>query len=180
MNEPTLKEKVVLDLHTINAIKFGKFKLKSGIISPYYLDLRLLVSYPHLLELVADVFWEKLRIIYYDVVVGVPYTALPISTVLVLKHTQSMILLRKERKEYGTGQLLEGEYHEGQKAVIVDDVITNGESKLISIQALEEVGIKVHDVVVLLDRGQGGPELLAKKGYRCHSILHVDEVFKIL
>lgn len=175
-----LKEKLVLDLHIINAIKFGSFKLKSGITSPYYFDLRLLVSYPHLLELVADVFWEKLRVLYFDIVVGVPYTALPISTVLVLKHTQSMVLIRKEKKEYGTSQMIEGEYHKGQIAVIVDDVITNGDSKLTTIKLLEDAGIEVKDIVVLLNRDQGGPEVLAKLGYRCHSILDIDQVFSIL
>ncbi len=179
-HSPDIKEKLILDLHTINAIKFGKFKLKSGLISPYYLDLRLLVSYPHLLELVADVFWETMRVLYYDIVVGVPYTALPISTVLVLKHTQSMVLIRKEKKDYGTGQMIEGEYHKGQIAVIVDDVITNGDSKLKTIKLLEDEGIMVKDIVVLLDRGQGGPELLRRRGYRCHAILNVEDVFEIL
>ncbi len=180
MFETNIKEKLILDLHTIGAVKFGEFKLKSGVLSPYYFDLRLLVSYPHLLELIADVFWEKLRVLYFDIVVGVPYTALPISTVLVLKHTQSMILIRKEKREHGTGKMIEGEYHKGQIAAIVDDVITNGESKLNIIKILEDAEIIVKDIVVLLDRGQGGPELLAKLGYRCHYILDVEEVFSIL
>lgn len=180
MTDSLAIEKLILDLHTIKAIKFGEFKLKSGIMSPYYMDLRLLVSYPHLLELVADVFWEKMRVLYFDIVVGVPYTALPISTVLVLKHTQSMVLLRKEKKDYGTGQMIEGEYHKGQIAVIVDDVITNGDSKLTTIKLLETNGIIVKDVVVLLDRGQGGPELLEKNAYTCHSIMNVEDVFRIL
>ncbi|MDP3940696.1 MAG: orotate phosphoribosyltransferase [bacterium] len=180
MYDSTLKEKLVLDLHTVDAIKFGKFKLKSGIISPYYFDLRRLVSYPHLLELVADVFWERLRVLSFDIIAGVPYTALPIATVIVVKHTQYMILVRKEKKEYGTGQQIEGEYHKGQHAVIVDDVITNGESKFAVIKVIEEAGIIVKDIVVLLDRGQGGPELLARAGYKCHSILDVQEVFDIL
>src|SRR3989344_5036593 len=136
MIEPSLKNQLILDLYTIKAIKFGEFKLKSGILSPYYLDLRVLVSYPYILQLVSDVLWEKMRVLYFDVVVGVPYTAIPIATTIGLKHEQSMIFVRKERKDYGTKKLIEGEYHKGQKAIIVDDVITNGESKLLTIKPL--------------------------------------------
>ena len=180
MIEPSLKDQLILDLYTIKAIKFGEFKLKSGILSPYYLDLRVLVSYPHILRLVSDVFWEKMRVLYFDVIVGVPYTAIPIATTIGLKHEQSMIFVRKERKDYGTKKLIEGEYHKGQKAIIVDDVITNGESKLLTIKPLEDEGLTVEDIVVLVDREQGGPELLRKKGYRCHPLYVVHDIFKTL
>lgn len=180
MRDLTLREQLILDLHTINAIKFGEFKLKSGVISPYYLDLRVLVSYPYILELIADVFWEKLRVLYFDVIVGVPYTAIPIATTIGVKHKQSMVFVRKERKEYGTKKLIEGYYHAGQKALVVDDVITNGDSKLMVIKPLEEEGLTVDDVVVLVDRGQGGPALLRKEGYNCHAIYTIDEIFKTL
>jgi uridine monophosphate synthetase len=174
------QERLILDLHTIGAIKFGGFKLKSGIISPYYFDLRLLVSYPYLLELVSDVFWEKLRILNFDVLVGVPYTAMPIATAIGLKHTQNMIFVRKEVKGYGTKKMIEGDYHKGQKAVVIDDVITNGESKLETISPLEKEGLVIEDIVVLIDRGQGGPQLLSKHGYKCHSIFTLEDIFKIL
>ncbi|KKS80654.1 MAG: hypothetical protein UV54_C0001G0004 [Candidatus Beckwithbacteria bacterium GW2011_GWA2_43_10] len=175
-----IKEQLILDLFTVKAIKFGKFKLKSGIISPYYLDLRVLVSYPFLLELTADVFWEKLRVLNFDVIVGVPYTAIPIATAISLKHNQSMIFVRKERKDYGTKKLIEGDYHRGQKGLIIDDVITNGESKLDTTKPLKEEGLIVEDIVVLVDRGQGGLELLKKHGYNCHIIFNMKEVFEIL
>ncbi len=180
MQEPTLKEQLILDLHTVSAVKFGKFKLKSGIISPYYLDLRVLVSYPHLLQLTSDVFWEKLRVLYFDVIAGVPYTAIPIATAVGVGHMQTMIFVRKERKDHGTKKLIEGEYHNGQKILLVDDVITNGESKLETIKTIEEAGLKVEYIVVLVDRGQGGPELLKKLGYKCISIYNTEQIFEIL
>lgn len=174
------KEQLILDLHTINAVKFGEFKLKSGIISPYYLDLRMLVSYPHILELVADVFWQKLRVLNFDVIVGVPYTGIPIATAISLKQNHTMIFVRKEKKDYGTKKLIEGEFHKNQIALILDDVITNGESKIETIKILEEEGLEVKDIVVLVDRQQGGPELLKRAGYNCHIIYAVDEIFAIL
>ncbi|KKR34056.1 MAG: hypothetical protein UT63_C0007G0011 [Candidatus Gottesmanbacteria bacterium GW2011_GWC2_39_8] len=176
----TLKERLILDLFTINAIKFGDFKLKSGTMSPFYLDLRVLVSYPYLLELTANVFWGEMRVFYFDVIVGVPYTAIPIATTIALKQNQHMIFVRKERKDHGTGRLIEGDFHTGQKAILLDDVITNGESKFETIKPLEDAGLKVEDVIILLDRGQGGVELLNKRGYRCHAIFRIEEVFQIL
>lgn len=176
----SLREQLVLDLYAIKAIKFGSFTLKSGIVSPFYLDLRMIVSYPHVLDVISDVFWDKMRVLYFDTVVGVPYTALPIMTAIGLKHEQSMIIVRKEKKDYGTKKILEGEYHSGQIAIVVDDVITNGESKFIAIKPLEDEGITVKDIVVLVDREQGGPELLEKAGYRCHAIYTVNEIFETL
>lgn len=180
MDELGLKERLILELHTINAIRFGEFKLKSGLLSPYYLDLRQLVSYPYLLELTADVFWKELRVLYFDVIVGVPYTAIPIATAVSLKHDRPMVFVRKERKDYGTKKLLEGYFHKGQRAIVIDDVITNGESKLLTIKPLEEEGLTVEDIIVLVDRGQGGPKLLQEKGYKCHSIYSIEDIFKIL
>lgn len=169
-----------MDLHTVDAIKFGEYKLKSGIVSPYYFDFRILVSYPHLLEVASDVFWEKLRVMYLDVIVGVPYTGIPIATAVCVGHRQTMIFVRKEAKDYGTRKLVEGVYHSGQVAVIVDDVITNGESKLETIRPLEEAGLTVQDIVVLVDREQGGVELLRHQGYRCQTIFKVDQIFDLL
>jgi len=174
------KEKMILELYEVRAIDFGKFKLKSGAISPYYMDMRLLVSFPHLLQLVADVIWERLRLLSFDLIVGVPYAALPIATAISLKHNRPIIFVRKERKDHGKGKIIEGVFHIGQHVVIIDDVISDGESKLETVKPLQEENLVVNDIIVLVDRGQGGIERIKQLGYRPHAITTMDEILKVL
>lgn len=174
------EKEAILDLFVVKAIQFGRFKLKSGLISPYYIDLRLLCSYPHLLKLIADSFWEKLKLLNFDLIVGVPYTGIPIATTISLNYNCPMVFTRKRRKGYGKKKLVEGEYHPGQKVVVIDDVISDGASKLETIGNLEKEKLIVSDVVVFLDRDQGGKEEIIKGGYNFHSITSMTDVLRIL
>lgn len=175
-----MKERMILELHEVHIIDFGQFRLKSGLLSPYYIDLRLLVTFPHLLELVSDVLWEKIRLKPFDLIVGIPYAALPIATAISLRYNRPLIFMRKEKKDYGKGKMIEGIYHKGQYAVIVDDVISDGASKFETIKPLEEANLVVSQVVVLLDRGQGGPQTLINSGYHCTTITNMEEVLNVL
>ena len=176
----TNKEKLILMLNKIGAVKFDDFVLKSGKHSPYYLDLRFLASYPKILAMVADQYGKVLRTLKYDLIVGVPYTGIPIATALALKRNEPMLFTRKEVKEHGTGRQIEGIYKKGQKAVIIDDVISDGASKIEHIEPLKSEGLRVKDIVVLLDRGQGGPEIMKEIGYRCHCISNIEEMLVVL
>lgn len=171
---------LILALFKIGAIKFGKFKLKSGLISPYYLDLRFLASYPKVLWGVAELFGQKLKNLDFDLIAGVPYAAFPIATAIALRFNWPMIYTRKEKKEHGTGKLIEGIFQPGQKVVLVDDVISDGASKLEVIAPLTEAGLVVRDIVVLLNRGQGGPQALEKQGYNCLYLVSIGGVLEIL
>ncbi len=84
-----------------------------------------------------------------------------------------MIYPRKEVKEYGTKAEIEGEYRAGETAVVIDDLATTGGSKFEAIEKLTAAGLKVQDVVVLIDRQSGAKESLEKAGYRFHAVFTI-------
>ncbi len=171
-----MKETIIEQLSELGAIKFGEFTLKSGIVSPIYIDLRMIVSEPSLLENIAQAFRVLSSDLSFDRVAGIPYTALPMATAFSLLTKTPMIYPRKEQKGYGTKKQIEGIFKSGEMVLVIDDLITNGLSKFETFDVLEAEGLKVTDVAVLIDREQGGREALSEKGYKLHSLISVFEV----
>ena len=174
------KKEFFLECYKLGIIKFGKFTLKSGIESPFYVDLRPLASDPKILKHLANYLLEMLPLDNFDLICGVPYAALPMATAMSLESYIPLIIKRKEAKQYGTKKLIEGIYKKGQNCLLVEDVITSGKSLLETIPEIEDEGITVSDVVVVLDREQGGKEMLESKGYRVHTLFTISEVCRML
>ncbi len=174
------KKEFFLECYKLGIIKFGRFTLKSGIESPFYVDLRPLASDPKILKNLANYLLDMLPLDNFDLICGVPYAALPMATAMSLESYIPLIIKRKEAKNYGTKKLIEGIYQKGQNCLLVEDVITSGKSLIETIAEVEQEDIKVADIVVVLDREQGGKELLESRGYRVHTLFNISEVCTIL
>uniref|UniRef100_A0A8C5K649 Uridine 5'-monophosphate synthase n=1 Tax=Jaculus jaculus TaxID=51337 RepID=A0A8C5K649_JACJA len=175
-------EPLVTGLYDAQAFKFGNFVLKSGLRSPVYIDLRGIVSRPRLLSQVADILFHTAQNagISFDTVCGVPYTALPLATVICSTNQIPMLIRRKETKDYGTKRLVEGAVNPGETCLVIEDVVTSGSSILETVEVLRKEGLKVTDAIVLLDREQGGRDELRARGIRLHSVCTLSQVLEVL
>jgi uridine monophosphate synthetase len=179
------KKTFALALLDIGAVKFGSFRLKlheknpDAPLSPIYIDLRLLRSFPDVMDSAILVYKELITGLNYDCFADVPTAATPIVAILSHEMRIPMISPRVAEKTHGIGRMIDGTYKKGQVALLVDDLITKADSKLDAISALKENGIRVNDVVVLVDREQGGTEELTRLGYQSHSAFRLKELLSL-
>jgi len=166
----------------LGAVRFGEFTLHSGLKSPIYLDLRLLISDPKVLRQTASAYTGLIREagLSFDRLAAIPYAALPIGVMVAQALERPLIYPRKEIKAYGTRRAIEGCFTPGETVLVLDDLITTGASKLEAIAPLIAAGLIVRDVVVLIDREQGGRAELAAQGYRLHSLVTMTEMLNLL
>lgn len=154
-----MKQMVVLLIKT-NAIKFGDYILASGKKSPYYIDLRQTISSPDTMDWIANSFT---RIILNEIgrdkidsTLGVPTAGVPFATVVSQKLGLPLIYYRQARKEHGVRKKIEGILERNDRVLVVDDLITTGESVIEAAEVVRDQGGVVNELVVLLDREQGG------------------------
>ncbi len=173
---------VVTQMFNIGAIRFEPVTLKSGLVSPYYNNLRILASYPALLREVTALMAETMEraAIQPDVLIGIAEAGIPLAVALSQYTGIPAGYVRSAAKAHGTKRMVEGAWPEGATAVLVDDVVSDGASKLEVLDHLASAGLRVRDIVVVVDRGQGGPETMARHGLSCHSVATMEDVLSIL
>lgn len=176
----TIIESLAVTLFEIGAIRFGKFKLHSGVTSNIYLDLRVLASFPQALRTVTAAYRTVLDRLQFDLLAATPLAGLPLGTALCLDMDKPLIYPRKTAKSYGTGKGIEGVWAVGQTAVVVDDLVTSGDSILQTIVTLKVAGLQVNEAIVLIDREQGGVHNIAEQGYKLHCVATISQLLSVL
>jgi uridine monophosphate synthetase len=174
------KKELALKLFDIGVLQFGEFTLKSGLQSPFYLDFRRIVAYPDVLREISEQLWDLVADMDFDHICGVPYAALSMSSTMAVLHSKSMIVKRKEQKKHGTKKMVEGIFKNGDSCVVIDDVISSGISMKETLESLEGEGLKINDVLSIVDRMQGGALLLSDYGYKVHTVYTVREILEYL
>ena len=181
---PDAGRDLILDLFDIGCLLFGDYVQASGAVFNYYVDLRQIISDPNLFHRVLHSYGALLEGLDFDRIAGIPYGSLPTATGLSLALHKPLIYPRKEVKAHGARRLIEGDFNDGDRVVVVDDILITGGSVLEGIAKLESSGLVVEDVVVFIDHGgdhdRHARERLAAAGYRCHSVLNIEQITKVL
>ncbi|MFC1978524.1 orotate phosphoribosyltransferase [Chloroflexota bacterium] len=174
-------QKLAIQLLDTGSVKFGTFKLKlhetspDAPLSPIYIDLRIMRSFPNVMATAVGVYRELIKNLKFDLLADCPTSATPATAILAHVTARPMISPRKGDKGYGSGAKIDGSFREGQAVLLIDDLITGANSKFEAIKALQDHGLVVKDVVVLVDREQGGADQLKRAGYTLHSALKLTE-----
>jgi len=172
-------------LNNANCLKFGSFRIKSGAMSPYYIDLARLLSSPKDFEVITKITAEKIKEISkvekIDKIASIALKGALISPSISALVNLPCIIIRKKKKEYGSkGRIVGAEVNKGDNIVFFDDVVSEGISKIEGIEELRKEGAKVKHLIVVVDRQQGGKEKLEKRGFTVHSLAKISEIITYL
>ena len=171
-------------LYQNGIIKFGNFTLASGKKSSYYVDLRLVPSYPQefrkMVKYLENEISQDIGLDEFDSIVSVPTGGLVIASALSIETVKPLIYVRNKPKDYGTSKSVEGKIYEGMKVIMIDDVATTGGSVVNAIKILKEINVSIKDAYVIVNRMEGADEALSQIGVKMHSILNILQITEIL
>ena len=155
-------------LRAADAVRFGEFELSHGGTSNYYIDKYLFETNAECLTLIAKAFAERIGDTKLG---GVALGGVPLAAVTSAETGNPYVIARKQAKEYGTGNLIEGELSEDEQVVVIEDIATTGQSAIDAVEALRNAGAVVDRVLVVVDREEGARENLAAHDIELESLL---------
>jgi orotate phosphoribosyltransferase len=180
----TKKMEMAKILHKIDALKFGVFKLTSGKASPYYIDLRVVPSFPDAFRQICDFYAEQITreigLKNFDRVAGVPLAGIPFASQIAYNLGKPFLYVRKGIRLHGRKRRVEGILSSGDRVLLVDDLVTTGLTLNRAAKAVRAEGGIVKEAIALLDREEGGKEKLEKNGIKLYSLLRMSEVANTL
>jgi len=180
----TQKDKMANVLFKLDTVKFGVFQLSSGKPSPYYIDLRVIPSFPDAYREICDFYSQtitsQIGADNFTRIAGIPLAGIPFASQVAYNLKKPFLYVRKDIKHHGRERRVEGILISGDKVLLIDDLLTTGLTLKEAAQAVRAEGGVVTDAVVFMDREEGGKEQLEKVGVKIHPIFKISEISKIL
>jgi len=171
-------------LFKIDAVKFGVFKLSTGKASPYYIDLRVIPSFPdafrEICNFYADYITRQIGIENFDRIAGIPIAGIPFASQIAYNLKKPFLFVRKGVRTHGRERRVEGVLVSGNRVLLIDDLVTTGLTLKKAAEAVKAEGGVVADAVVFLDREEGGKQLLEANGVKLHALLRISEIAQTL
>ena len=174
-----MKTKLCRVLTKIGALEFGTFKLTSGKISPYYIDLRIVPSFPDAFQRICSLYLNLIRtdvgIDSFERIAGIPIAGIPFAAIVAYQLNKPFLYIRQHTRLHGRERKIEGLIMPGDRVLLIDDLLTTGGSLIKAVEAIRAEGGVVTETVVLMDREEGGKENLRKQNVTLHYLLKVSE-----
>ncbi len=171
-------------LHHNDVLRFGDFTLSSGKKSSYYIDLRIIPSFPHqfrkMIKRLQNSITEDIGLDNFDSIASIPTGGLVIASALAFEILKPLIYVRNKPKEHGTTKSVEGVTRSDMKVLVIDDVATTGSSVVNGVKQLKEAGTKVTDAYVIINRLEGAEKMLESESVKLHQLTDIMEITKIL
>ena len=184
INGQNKKDEMANILLKIDALKFGIFRLSTGKASPYYIDLRVVPSFPdafrEICEFYSQTITDEIGIKNFGRIAGIPLAGIPFASQIAYDFKKPFLYVRKGVRYSGRERRVEGVLASGDKVLLIDDLLTTGSTLRKAADAVRAEGGVVTDAIVFLDREEGGRQLLEKAEIKLHSLLRITEIANTL